>query len=58
MELLAKLRDDGCAIVAATHDSDLVDGLADRTVTMKGAVPLKGAAAPKGAVPHARTGQA
>jgi len=29
VDLLAKLRDDGCAVVAATHDADFVDTLAD-----------------------------
>ncbi|MBN1172292.1 MAG: ABC transporter ATP-binding protein [Micromonosporaceae bacterium] len=31
VELLAKLRDDGCAVVTVTHDADLVEVLADRT---------------------------
>jgi energy-coupling factor transport system ATP-binding protein len=30
VELLAKVRDDGCAVVAVTHDDDFVDALADR----------------------------
>jgi energy-coupling factor transport system ATP-binding protein len=32
VDLLAKLRDDGCAVVTVTHDADFVDALADRTV--------------------------
>ena len=32
VDLLAKLRDDGCALVAVTHDTDFVTALADRTV--------------------------
>jgi energy-coupling factor transport system ATP-binding protein len=31
VDLLAKLRDDGAAVVAATHDADFVAALADRT---------------------------
>jgi energy-coupling factor transport system ATP-binding protein len=31
VDLLAKLRDDGCGIVTVTHDTDLVAALADRT---------------------------
>jgi energy-coupling factor transport system ATP-binding protein len=31
VDLLAKLRDDGAAVVAATHDTDFVTALADRT---------------------------
>ncbi len=34
VDLLAKLRDDGCGIVAATHDADFVAALADRSVTL------------------------
>jgi energy-coupling factor transporter ATP-binding protein EcfA2 len=34
VELLARLRDDGCGIVAVTHDEDLVTALADRTVVL------------------------
>ncbi len=30
VDLLAKLRDDGCGIVTVTHDPDMVDALADR----------------------------
>ncbi len=34
VDLLAKLRDDGCAVVTVTHDADFVDALADRTVAL------------------------
>ena len=34
VDLLAKLRDDGAGIVAATHDEDFVDALADRRETL------------------------
>ena len=34
VDLLAKLRDDGAGVVAATHDEDFVDALADRTVRL------------------------
>lgn len=34
VDLLAKLRDDGCGIVTVTHDTDLVDALADRSVQL------------------------
>jgi len=37
VDLLAKLRDDGCGVVAVTHDTDFVDALADRTLTLTGA---------------------
>ena len=35
VDLLAKLRDDGRAIVTATHDADLVTALADRVHTVE-----------------------
>jgi energy-coupling factor transport system ATP-binding protein len=31
LDLLAKLRDDGCAVAIVTHDGDFVEALADRT---------------------------
>ncbi len=34
VDLLAKLRGDGCAIVTVTHDADLVASLADRTLEL------------------------
>ncbi len=34
VDLLAKLRDDGCGILAVTHDADFVTALADRSVTL------------------------
>jgi len=34
VDLLAKLRDDGCGIVTVTHDTDFVAALADRSVTL------------------------
>ena len=34
VDLLAKLRDDGCGVVTVTHDADFVEALADRTVTL------------------------
>ena len=34
LELIADLRDDGLAVVAATHDEDFVAAIADRTVTL------------------------
>jgi energy-coupling factor transport system ATP-binding protein len=34
VDLLAKLRDDGCAVVTVTHDVDFVDALADRVVRL------------------------
>ena len=34
MDLLAKLRDDGTGVVAATHDEDFVDALADQRVVL------------------------
>jgi ABC-type glutathione transport system ATPase component len=34
VELLADLRDGGCAVVAVTHDEALVDALADRVLAM------------------------
>ena len=34
VDLLAKLRDDGCGILAVTHDADFVAALADRTVRL------------------------
>ena len=34
VDLLAKLRDDGCGVVAVTHDEDFVAALADRTVRL------------------------
>jgi energy-coupling factor transport system ATP-binding protein len=34
VDLLAGLRDSGCAIVAVTHDADLVDALGDRRVVL------------------------
>jgi len=34
VDLLAKLRDDGCGIVTVTHDSDFDAALADRSVTL------------------------
>jgi energy-coupling factor transport system ATP-binding protein len=45
VDLLAKLRDDGRAVVAVTHDADFAAALADRTV----ALPAPGA--PSGADP-------
>jgi len=36
VDLLAKLRDDGCGVVTATHDDDFVDALADRVVDLPG----------------------
>ena len=36
VELLARLRDDGCGIVAVTHDDDFVAALADRTAVLGG----------------------
>ena len=43
VDLLAKLRDDGCAVLAATHDADFVAALADRRVTLH---PAAGATEP------------
>lgn len=40
VDLLAKLRDDGCGIVAATHDEAFVDVLADRTLPLSHAKPV------------------
>jgi energy-coupling factor transport system ATP-binding protein len=34
VDLLAKLRDDGCGIVTVTHDTDFVEALADRSVLL------------------------
>jgi energy-coupling factor transporter ATP-binding protein EcfA2 len=34
VDLLAKLRDDGCGVVTVTHDLDFADALADRTVRL------------------------
>ena len=34
IDLIADLRDDGTAVVAATHDTALVDAIADRTITL------------------------
>jgi energy-coupling factor transport system ATP-binding protein len=34
VDLLAKLRDDGCGLVTVTHDADFVAALADRSVTL------------------------
>jgi energy-coupling factor transporter ATP-binding protein EcfA2 len=34
VDLLAKLRDDGCAVLAVTHDADFVTALADRLLTL------------------------
>jgi energy-coupling factor transport system ATP-binding protein len=34
VDLLAKLRDDGCGILTVTHDADFVTALADRTVSL------------------------
>lgn len=34
VDLLAKLRDDGCGILSVTHDADFVAALADRTVRL------------------------
>jgi energy-coupling factor transporter ATP-binding protein EcfA2 len=34
VDLLAKLRDDGCGVVTVTHDPDFVGALADRTVQL------------------------
>jgi energy-coupling factor transport system ATP-binding protein len=34
VDLLAKLRDDGCGIVTVTHDTDFVAALADRSVVL------------------------
>jgi energy-coupling factor transport system ATP-binding protein len=34
LDLLAKLRDDGCGVVSATHDADFVEALADRVVPL------------------------
>jgi len=35
LDLLAKLRDDGCGVVTVTHDADFVAALADRTVQLR-----------------------
>jgi energy-coupling factor transport system ATP-binding protein len=35
VDLLAKLRGEGCAIVAVTHDADFVATLADRTILLE-----------------------
>lgn len=35
VELLAGLRDDGCAVVAVTHDEPLVEALADRRLELR-----------------------
>jgi energy-coupling factor transport system ATP-binding protein len=35
VDLLAKLRDDGCGVVTVTHDADFVEALADRTVGLR-----------------------
>ncbi len=35
VDLLAKLRDDGCGVVAATHDADFVAALADRRLRLE-----------------------
>ena len=44
VDLLAKLRDDGCGVVTVTHDADFVDALADRTLVLApGAVPPRSA---------------
>jgi energy-coupling factor transport system ATP-binding protein len=34
VDLLAKLRDDGCGVVTVTHDADVVAALADRTLRL------------------------
>ena len=34
IDLLAKLRDDGCGVLAVTHDTDFVAALADRTLPL------------------------
>jgi len=34
VDLLAKLRDDGCGVVTVTHDADFVEALADRRVAL------------------------
>jgi energy-coupling factor transport system ATP-binding protein len=34
VDLLAKLRDDGCGVVTVTHDADFVEALADRTLAL------------------------
>jgi energy-coupling factor transport system ATP-binding protein len=44
VELLARLRDEGGGIVVVTHDTDLVDALSDRRMTLAGgrmAVPVR-----------------
>jgi energy-coupling factor transport system ATP-binding protein len=35
VELLAKVRDDGCAVVAVTHDDDFVRALADQVLRLR-----------------------
>jgi energy-coupling factor transporter ATP-binding protein EcfA2 len=35
VDLLAKLRDDGCGVVTVTHDADFVEALADRRVVLR-----------------------
>jgi energy-coupling factor transporter ATP-binding protein EcfA2 len=52
IELLAKVRDDGRAVVTVTHDADFVAALADRTIALPG-VALPGAALPGVALPDA-----
>ena len=57
--LLADLRDDGCALLAVTHDEELVAAIADRRVTLS---PRGDHAAPRAGAPaelhdHRRRGQ-
>ncbi|HEY2675135.1 MAG TPA: ABC transporter ATP-binding protein [Rugosimonospora sp.] len=49
VDLLAKLRDDGRAVVAVTHDADFAAALADRTVALPAPGTPRGA--PRGADP-------
>jgi energy-coupling factor transport system ATP-binding protein len=40
-ELLADLRDGGCALVLVTHDDDLVEAVADARLDLSGPVPRR-----------------
>ena len=62
VELLAELRDEGRAIVAATHDGAFVAALADRVVTLPATQPASlptalPTASPLGPVPTPNSGR-
>jgi energy-coupling factor transport system ATP-binding protein len=50
LDLLSQLRDDGCGVVAVTHDTDFAAALADRSMAL-GTRPAEGTRAAQGTQP-------